>query len=152
MSDVTRGWMLVGLQGLLFLAVAVAAVVPGPTLWKSLWLSLSLVVVGAAGVIWAARDLGSSLTPLPIPNGVGLAAAGVYHWVRHPMYSALVVICLGVAIGSGKAWSYVAVAALAVFFEIKTRMEEKFLLREYEGYAAYAAQTGKFLPGIARRN
>lgn len=146
-------WVLVGIQALLFLLVVVAALMPaiGPALWSSLVVSIALILVGAAGMFWSGRDLGSALTPLPIPNGKGLVAKGVYRLARHPMYTAILVICLGVAVGVGKVQVYVVVAALAVFFEAKTRAEESYLLRAYEGYAGYAADTGKFVPGIAKR-
>lgn len=67
------------------------------------------------------------------------------------MYTALVVICLGVAVGSGKLLSFIAVVAVAVFFEIKTRVEERHLVQVYDGYAEYAARTGKFVPKVGRR-
>src|SRR4051812_2760052 len=120
----TAGRWYVAVQGLLFLCVAVTALLPGPTLFLSLPLGLVLVVAGAAGVIWTGRLLGESLTPLPEPNGAGMVARGPYRWVRHPMYTALVVICLGVAVGSGALWCYVSVVFLAAFFELKTRYEE----------------------------
>ncbi len=67
------------------------------------------------------------------------------------MYTSLVLICLGLAIGSGALWSYVSVLVLAVFFEFKGRVEERFLIAAYPGYAEYAARTGKFVPGVGRR-
>lgn len=146
-----RAWGTVAIQGLLFLAVALTAltgsVASAPRL---LWVGLALVVVGAAGVLWSGRDLGRALTPSPVPNEAGLVARGIYRWARHPMYSALVVICLGVAVGSGAALCFVAVAALAVFFMVKARMEESHLLRVYEGYRGYARVTGRFVPGVGR--
>lgn len=139
---------MVAVQGLLFAAVAVTALLPGPVLWHSLWTGLALVVLGSVGVIWSAKDLGQSLTPSPVPNSRGLVANGLYRYARHPMYSALVVICLGVAVGSGSWWCYLSVVALAAFFQYKTRVEERFLVATYDGYAEYAARTGKFFPGL----
>ena len=154
MAEKTIGaWALVALQALLFLLVVVAALLPamGPALWASLALSIALTLAGAAAMLWSGIDLGSSLTPLPIPNGMGLAAKGIYRFARHPMYSGILLICLGVAVGAGKIQVYVVVAALAVFFEFKTRAEERYLVTVYEGYGAYAAATGKFIPGVAKR-
>ena len=67
------------------------------------------------------------------------------------MYTALVLICLGLAVGSGALWSYVSVLVLAVFFDLKGRVEERYLVGAYPGYAEYAARTGKFVPGVGRR-
>ena len=151
MRSDASGWVLVGIQGQLFLGVA---------LWPSSWgavvpaareLGGAIFFMGACGVLAAAVHLGRALTPVPQPNGAGLTARGVYAWVRHPMYTSVVVICVGVAAARGAVMVWVLVVALAVFFEIKTRFEERFLMRAYEGYAAYAATTGKFVPGLGRR-
>lgn len=141
-------WGMVAAQGTLFATIAITALLPGPELWQSLWTGLALVLLGAVGVIWAAKDLGQALTPSPVPNRAGLAANGVYKYARHPMYTALVVICLGVAVGSGQWLCYLAVVLLAVFFEYKTRVEEQYLRAMYDGYDEYAGRTGKFFPGV----
>ncbi|WP_159448864.1 isoprenylcysteine carboxylmethyltransferase family protein [Demequina sp. NBRC 110053] len=152
MRQQARAWAVVGVQGLLFAAVAGTALLDlPPQWWSSLWAGIALIVVGAAGVLGSGRNLGASLTPSPVPNRAGLAASGLYRWVRHPMYSALVLICLGVAVGSGSAWCYASIVVLALFFDVKARLEERYLVEAYDGYAAYAARTGKFVPGIGRR-
>ncbi len=122
----------------------------GPRLPRSLPGGLVLVVAGAAGLLAAGRHLGHALTSNPVPNRAGLVAHGVYRWVRHPIYASLLLALLGVAVSAGRVLSYVAVAVLVVFFELKSRWEERMLVATYPGYAEYAARTGKFLPGIAR--
>jgi len=144
------GRLLVALQGVLFLLVAVTAFLPGPTLFASLVLGLGFVVLGAVVVVWTGRSLGRSLTPLPEPNGGGLVASGLYRWVRHPMYSGLVVICLGVAVGVGVVWCYLSVVVLCAFFAVKARVEERYLVRAYPGYADYGARVGRFVPLLGR--
>lgn len=141
-----------GAQAVLFVAMPVAALLPamGPALWASLPLSIVLIVVGAAGLLAASRHLGRALTPLPQPNGQGLAAHGLYRWVRHPIYTSVLVICLGAAVGAGKVQVYAVVLVLVGFFAFKARLEERYLLRTYEGYAAYAAVTGRFVPSLGR--
>jgi protein-S-isoprenylcysteine O-methyltransferase Ste14 len=146
----TTGRWYVAVQGLMFLLVAVTAFFPGPTLFSSLVLGLCLVLAGAALVLWTGRVLGRSLTPNPEPNGAGLVAVGPYRWARHPMYTGLVGICLGVAVGVGVLWCYLAVLLLAGFFRVKARYEERFLLRTYPGYALYAGSVGRFVPGVGR--
>jgi protein-S-isoprenylcysteine O-methyltransferase Ste14 len=156
MSDQRRvavSWALVGLQGCLFLCVAAGALATGvgPRLPSSLWAGIGVVALGVAVLLWAARNLGSALTPLPLPNGAGLTAHGAYRWMRHPIYTGVMVACLGAAIGAGTVLAYAATLAVAVFFQAKTRLEERWLVGAYDGYAEYAARTGKFVPGIGRR-
>lgn len=140
----------VGIQALLFAGVAAAALSTplGPVLDIGLVPALVLIAAGGLVVLWTMRDLGKSLTPMPTPNGEGLVARGAYRHVRHPMYSALITICLGVAGGSGRIQAYLVVAALAIFFAAKVRAEERGLVNTYPGYLEYARQTGRFIPGL----
>ncbi len=137
---------MVGVQGVLFLAVALTAFLPGPAVFGSWWAGSMLIIFGSLGVFWGAKDLGRALTPMPIPNGEGLASGGIYTHIRHPMYGAVLTGAFGLAVGSGKLWTYALAVVLAVFFEVKTRMEESFLREAYPGYAEYAARTAKYVP------
>ncbi|WP_296667579.1 isoprenylcysteine carboxylmethyltransferase family protein [Demequina sp.] len=145
------GFVLVALQGVIFLAVGISAFADGPAIRGSWWAGSTLVLLGGLGMFWAGKDLGRALTPMPTPNGAGLSATGIYGYVRHPMYAAIIAIALGLAIGSGRVWTYAFALLLAVFFEAKTRVEEGFLASAYAGYADYASRTGKFLPGLGKR-
>ncbi|SEJ50633.1 methyltransferase family protein [Demequina mangrovi] len=145
------GLALVGLQGLVFLAVGVSAFLAEPWFEGSLWAGTTLILLGLLGMFWAGKDLGRALTPMPMPNGEGLAAGGIYGYVRHPMYTGIMAIAVGMAVGSGRFWTLVATVVLVAFFEVKTRVEERYLVEAYPGYAEYAARTGKFLPGMGKR-
>jgi protein-S-isoprenylcysteine O-methyltransferase Ste14 len=150
---VAISWGLVGIQALLFLGVLAGALATGigPRLPASLLAGNLVVVLGVVVLVWAARNLGSALTPLPLPNGAGLAAHGAYRWMRHPIYTGVIIACFGAAIGAGTVLAYAAAVVVALFFDAKTRLEERWLVGAYEGYGEYAARTGKFLPGIGRR-
>jgi len=145
------GVVLVAIQAVLFVAVGLWPSSWGPSLAAHRTLGAVLVVLGAAGMVVAGRALGASLTPLPDSNGRGLRTRGVYRWVRHPMYSAIVVVALGVACARGAWVVWGVVVVLALFFDLKTRREEMTLVRTYPGYADYASATGKFIPGLGKR-
>ena len=145
------GWLLVAVQVVLFLAVAFWPSSWGPTVRAARELGGALFFLGGLGIIGAAVHLGRALTPIPQPNGAGLRVRGVYRWVRHPMYTSVLLLCVGVAAARGSVVVWALVASLGVFFEAKTRLEEKFLIEAYDGYATYASRTGKFVPGVGRR-
>lgn len=139
------------IQGVLFVAIACAPASWGPgvpRLWQA---GLALFALGALGSLASVVNLGRGLTPLPEPNGSGMTARGLYRRMRHPMYTSVVVTLVGVAAWRGAFASWLLVGVLALFFEFKTRREERFLLAAYPGYAGYAARTGKFIPGVGKR-
>jgi protein-S-isoprenylcysteine O-methyltransferase Ste14 len=112
------------------------------------------VVVGlAVGLaLWAGQTLGASLTPLPRPReDAVLITEGPYRWVRHPIYSALLLASLGWA-WVWTSWVLLGLAAaLTVVFVFKTRLEERWLTARYPDYAAYRGRTGGLLPSLFRR-
>jgi protein-S-isoprenylcysteine O-methyltransferase Ste14 len=144
-------WVLVGIQGVLFAAIAFAPSSWGPPVNSYPTWGIALCVVGGVASLAAARALGRALTPLPEPNGAGMTAQGAYRWVRHPMYTAVMTGFVGVAAWRGAFVSWILVCVLVIFFELKTRREERFLRAAYPGYAAYAERTGKFVPRLDRK-
>jgi protein-S-isoprenylcysteine O-methyltransferase Ste14 len=60
--------------------------------------------------------LGKSFTPNPVPRDEApFIAHGIYQWIRHPMYSAVLVCAVGWAIAFGGAWHYALCFILLVF-------------------------------------
>ncbi|MEE8375516.1 MAG: isoprenylcysteine carboxylmethyltransferase family protein [Acidimicrobiia bacterium] len=108
-------------------------------------------IIGALVGVWSAVYLGKGLTPSPLPNGAtDLVSAGPYRWVRHPMYSAVMLFMAGVAARSGS-WIVVAeLIGLVVLFSIKAKWEEAQLAGAFDGYKKYAATTHRFIPGLRR--
>ena len=139
------------IQGVLLTGIAVVPSAWGPAV-PQLWIAGGVsLAVGSVGILTAAWFLGRALTPVPEPNGAGMIARGVYAWVRHPMYTSVVIASLGVAFARGAAAAWFLVVALALFFELKTRREERFLAIAYSGYRSYASRTGKFIPLLGKR-
>lgn len=147
----TVSWVLVAIQGVLLLAIVVVPSSWGPSAPMLRLVGGALFVTGGAGSLAAAWFLGRALTPVPEPNGAGMSARGIYALMRHPMYTSVVIGALGVAFFRGASVSWFLVVVLAIFFEFKTRREERFLMVAYSGYGAYATRTGKFIPWLGKR-
>lgn len=140
--------MLVGVQ---FALLAVLLVLPGgddwPTPW---WIELAgwaQIVGGGLVVLLATRHLGSALTPTPEPRpGEQLRTDGLYRFVRHPIYSGVMLAVVGLVARSGS-WATLAVGVVTVvFFNAKAAWEEGRLANRHPGYQAYAARVGRFIP------
>jgi len=149
LGDKGQGW--VALQFLL-LVVALAVGLLDLSGWPEAYrgglryLGVLVIAAGVVLAVFAVLGLGSSLTALPAPLAHGeLRTDGVYGVVRHPIYSALLLLVLGWALVSSP-WVLLVLAALAVVLDLKRRLEEDFLERRYDGaaghdsYAAYRRQ------------
>ncbi len=148
MDERTTGWIFVGAQGVLLVALVL---VPRQHHWPTpTWVDVLSVVLGVAGLavaVSAALRLGSALTPTPVPSATGrLTTDGLYRYVRHPIYSGVLLVVVGLVLRSGSVAGVVVGAAVVVFFVFKARWEETRLTRRYPEYAAYAAHTGRFVP------
>ena len=145
-----RGTFFVVAQSVLFVAVAVA-----PRMRQSDWpdgLRVFGVVLALAGValcVWGVRALGPAMTALPEPRpAVPVATGGPYRAVRHPVYTGVLLICLGVSLARSTWLGVVLTVVLAVLFDVKARYEERLLRRDPD-YAAYAERTrSRFVPRI----
>ena len=110
-------------------------------------------VVAAAGVLlglWALscnRPGNFNIRPTPHPGG-HLVQQGPYHWIRHPMYTAVLACGLACAWAAATLWGWLGLAALAAVLATKATFEERWMLVQHPDYAAYRARTRRFLPGI----
>jgi protein-S-isoprenylcysteine O-methyltransferase Ste14 len=112
-----------------------------------------LMFTGGALGVWAAAHLGRGLTPSPLPNGATqLVTKGPYRLVRHPMYSAVMLLSLGIAVKAGSLPVWAAVVGLGLLFMVKARWEESHLIGAFPGYVDYIASTPRFVPGIGSQN
>jgi protein-S-isoprenylcysteine O-methyltransferase Ste14 len=109
-------------------------------------------VVGLAVVVLAATTLGRGLTPTPLPNAhAQLRTGGLYRFVRHPIYSGLLLIMVALAATSGSWFRLLALGLLLILLTAKARWEEARLAARFPGYARYAATTPRFVPHPRRR-
>jgi len=107
--------------------------------------------VGIVVMVVAGTALGRGLTAAPLPNShADLRTGGLYRFVRHPIYSGLLLLALAVTLTSGSLWTAAACIALVALINAKARWEEQHLAARFPGYAAYAARTPRFIPGMAR--
>ena len=151
MTRSTVGWLLVTVQVILFIVLLLLP-------WReptvlSLVVGAALFIVGIALALASVRTLGKALTPTPVPiEGAGLRTTGPYRFVRHPIYSALLLVTLGllVAVGSGVGWMWGLV--IVVFFWLKSRWEDSLLREAYDAeWVAWSKTTGALVPRLRRQ-
>ena len=93
--------------------------------------------------------LGSNLTAVPYSKEEGtLIETGPYRLVRHPIYCGIILIAFGWAL-LVHGWLTLGYAfIMLVFFDIKSRREEKWLKAKYPGYEAYQKRVRKLIPFV----
>lgn len=115
------------------------------------FVSLTSLFLGFLILGFSALALGKSLTAHPIPgkNAV-LVTDGLYRFVKHPIYSGLLLIGLSLTIAGGFFPHAIFYLALIVLLNYKARFEERLLAARYPDYAEYAKKTGRFVPRLIR--
>lgn len=143
--------LLVAVQVLVFAGYATAVLLGGRGGASSPWLTAGGVVVAVAGAVLAFRSafaLGPALSPLPAPRpGTALVVSGPYRFVRHPIYSGLILVTAGVAMIVASPWALLATLVVATFLWLKAVYEESRCRIGVPGYARYQRRVrGRLIP------
>jgi protein-S-isoprenylcysteine O-methyltransferase Ste14 len=142
------GWVLVSVQLSLLGTLCAEALRRLPALrwWRGVPATASMLAGGAVA-LWGAGALGGALRAHPAPAAEAvLRTDGAYRWVRHPIYSGVLLASAGASAAAGTWRALGALAALVALFQVKARYEEGLLRARFPGYAAYAARTPRFVP------
>ena len=106
-------------------------------------------ILAALLMIWARLTFGwRSFHGAANPTEGGLVARGPYRFVRHPIYSAILLfVWLGVA--SHPSWGNAALALItSAATAVRIATEEQLVRARYPEYSAYAARTKCLIPFI----
>jgi protein-S-isoprenylcysteine O-methyltransferase Ste14 len=154
---VTRGGRRLGsvLVALQFGLMALVVVLAGPAFLRGA-APAGAWAVGWCGVVlglWALsanRPGNFNIRPLPKPGGQ-LVQAGPYRWIRHPMYTSILLAALAGGLGADAGQRPAvagACAALAAVLWFKSGLEERWMLGQHPAYADYRQRTRRFLPWV----
>jgi protein-S-isoprenylcysteine O-methyltransferase Ste14 len=110
----------------------------------------SLTALGIALAIWARVYIGQNWSSaVTIKVGHELIRTGPYAWVRHPIYSGLLLAMIGTALARREPRGFLAIVVLWLGFWIKSRMEEQFMHKTFgPEYEAYTRSTGTLIPRL----
>jgi protein-S-isoprenylcysteine O-methyltransferase Ste14 len=150
---------------LYWVPLAIAFGLLGPGRWfRGTWLAEGIVphtvpvfaaslVIAASGVglaCWARYLLGKNWSSVvQIKQGHELIEAGPYRYLRHPIYTGLLIAFIGTAIKVGDIRGIFSILIVFASFWRKLRMEERMLGDAFgEAYAAYRKRTHALIPGI----
>ena len=143
------GAVLVGLQFVLlaWLAMKAAAGLNSGRLPADAFVAAAAAIALGLWALWANRPGNFHIRPVPREGG-HLVQHGPYRWIRHPMYSALLLAGVAAARLSGDGVSWLILLALAAVLAVKAAVEERALAAHYADYPGYQKRTRRFVPGI----
>jgi protein-S-isoprenylcysteine O-methyltransferase Ste14 len=115
-------------------------------------------VIVAAVALWLFRrshaDLGRHWSPtLVIHHEQNLVDTGVYRWIRHPMYSALLLLSLAQALLFNDNWltGLAGLATVGLMYVVRVDCEEKMMVDRFgDRYREYMARTARIIPRVPR--
>lgn len=115
---------------------------------KTLYLGLFVSLLGGGVGLLALRQnrLGNFNIRPDIKENCALVKTGIYAYIRHPMYSSVLLTMLGVAIIYPLIYEYVLFFLLAVTLLIKLLYEESLWKCESQEYIDYTKHTKRVIP------
>lgn len=114
-------------------------------------IGLAMYLVSTAFIMWVfrANSFAAPVVKLQADRHHHVISSGPYAFVRHPMYSGVVLFFVGVSLLLGSWWGVVIAPVFAVLFAIRARIEERALVEGLPDYADYAARVRyRLVPGL----
>jgi protein-S-isoprenylcysteine O-methyltransferase Ste14 len=108
-----------------------------------------LVAVGIAFAIWARRHLGTNWTGYPaMKENHELVTSGPYSFVRHPIYTGMLLAVFGSALVSGVIWLLFFIV-FTIMFIWRIKVEEGFMMKLFpDVYPEYKKRTKALIPFV----
>ncbi|KRR14141.1 isoprenylcysteine carboxyl methyltransferase [Bradyrhizobium jicamae] len=114
-------------------------------------LGLAMYLLSTAFIMWVfrANSFAAPVVKVQAARQHHVVSSGPYAFVRHPMYSGIMLFFVGVPLLLGSWWGVAIAPVFAVLFAIRARIEERALVEGLPGYADYAARVRyRLVPGL----
>ena len=125
-----------------------AGIVPRAT--QIACVAASLCVAGLAFALWARVTLGRNWSGVvTLKEGHELVQRGPYRFVRHPIYTGMLIMSFATALVESRLAGFVGVLVMFASFWIKLDIEERLMLQRFpERYAAYKQRVKRIIPFV----
>lgn len=108
-----------------------------------------LVIVGAYGFYVTFRENSYAASTVTVESGQPVISSGPYAAVRHPMYTAAVVLYVATPLALGSWWGLGPAAVLVAVIVWRLIDEEAYLTRHLSGYVDYRQRVrARLVPGV----
>jgi len=114
-------------------------------------LGLVLFLASTLFTMWVFREnsFAAPVVKLQTERAQHVISTGPYAYVRHPMYSGMVLFFTGVPLLLGSWWGLAMIPLFIALFAVRIPIEERTLREGLPGYADYAARVRyRLVPGV----
>ena len=145
-EGLSHSWISITLVSTQFLLIALLMFL-GPV-WPTHWFLRGMIICSGFIAVWAflAMGLGNIRAFPEIPSHGWLVVHGPYRWIRHPMYTSLLLLTLAWVIEQPLPFRMGLWMGLVVTLWVKLRYEERLLLARFPLYEEYRMRTKRLIP------
>lgn len=142
--------LLVGLQFALLATIVLGTSPQALAISRGWAVALPLFALGMVLGMWALgyNKIGNFNLRPEVRADAELITGGPYRRIRHPMYTALLLVAAGLIAIDPALWRLALLAALFAVLNTKAAREETLLAERFAAYAGYQQRTARFFPGL----
>jgi protein-S-isoprenylcysteine O-methyltransferase Ste14 len=114
-------------------------------------LGLTMYLLSTGFIMWVFRvnSFAAPVIKVQTARDHHVISSGPYAWVRHPMYSGVMLFFFGAPLLMGSWWGVLIAPLFAVLFAVRVGIEERALVAGLPDYADYAARVRyRLVPGV----
>jgi protein-S-isoprenylcysteine O-methyltransferase Ste14 len=104
-------------------------------------LSDLIILVAYINVFYVFRINQYASRIVEIEENQQVITTGPYAWVRHPMYTGVILLYLFTPLALGSFWGFIPFLMLSILILFRIKNEEEVLKKELPGYEAYCRNT-----------
>jgi protein-S-isoprenylcysteine O-methyltransferase Ste14 len=110
---------------------------------------LALFFLGLLLALWARRYLGRNWgMPMTQKQNPELVTSGPYHYIRHPIYTGILVAVIGSCLASSLYWLVVLII-MGSYFIYSAVVEERLMTKQFpDTYPAYKRRSKMLIPFV----
>ncbi len=118
--------------------------------WALAWWAWIILALGIAILVWAGLSLGNmNLTVMPDPRDTNqISTQGIYSYLRHPMYTSVLLCGIAVSFGAPSTLRWIALAVCLLVLVLKIKREEHLLTARHPEYPVRMKGVARLCPGI----
>jgi protein-S-isoprenylcysteine O-methyltransferase Ste14 len=114
------------------------------------WIGVAILIAGLGFSVWARHVLGRNWSGIvTVKQDHELIEQGPYRWVRHPIYTGLLIGFLGTAIARGEWRGLFAVVIVFAALWRKLKLEEQWMIETFgDAYLRYRERVRALIPFV----